>query len=228
MKQTNISKGLVAAAAAGLLAAGGWTVWKQSAMKVSVTVTADPNGTNTQTQPSVNDSPVTTVPSVESPPSTAPVPQTSVDIYKIEPTDKGLKTVPSSIPIKEPTKSAEENLRDAFNESLNQKSNKSNGKVGAVSAVPKGTKLLSLKSKKDGVHINLSKEFTTGGGSSSMQARLNQVVMQATAFDKNANVWISVEGQPLKTLGGEGLEVEQPLTRDTLQDRFQSIQNGNN
>jgi spore germination protein GerM len=57
---------------------------------------------------------------------------------------------------------------------------------------------------------------------------LNQVVMQATAFDKNANVWISVEGQPLKELGGEGLEVGQPLTRDTLQDRFQSIQNGNN
>jgi spore germination protein GerM len=227
MKQTNISKGLVAAAAAGLLAAGGWTLWKQSAMKVSVTVTADPNGTNPQTQPSVNDAPVPTVPSVESPTSTAPVPQTSVDIYKVEPTDKGLKTVPSSIPIKEPTKSAEENLRDAFKESLNQ-TNKSNGKVGAVSAVPKGTKLLSLKSKKDGVHINLSKEFTTGGGSSSMQARLNQVVMQATAFDKNANVWISVEGQSLKTLGGEGLEVEQPLTRDTLQDRFQSIQNGNN
>jgi spore germination protein GerM len=228
MKQTNISKGLVAAAAAGLLAAGGWTLWKQNPMKVSVTVTADPNGTNTQPQPSVNDAPVPTVPSVESPPSTAPVPQTSVDIYKIEPTDKGLKTIPSSIPIKEPTKSAEENLREAFKESLNQKSNKSNGKAGAVSAVPKGTKLLSLKTKKDGIHINLSKEFTTGGGSTSMQARLNQVVMQATAFDKNANVWISVEGQPLKELGGEGVEVEQPLTRDTLQDRFQSIQNSNN
>jgi hypothetical protein len=226
MKQTNISKGLVAAAAAGLLAAAGWTFWKQSSMKVSVTVTADPNGTNTQpvTQPSVNDAPVPTVPSVEAPPSTSSVPPSNVDIYKVEPTDKGLKTVPSSIPIKEPTKSAEENLRDAFNESLNQKSNKTNGKVGAVSAVPKGTKLLSLKSKKDGIHINLSKEFTTGGGSSSMQARLNQVVMQATAFDKNANVWISVEGKPLRTLGGEGLEVAQPLTRDTLQDQFQSIQ----
>jgi Sporulation and spore germination len=230
MKQTNISKGVVAAAAAGLLAAGGWTVWKQSAVKVSVET--DPNnGTSIKFQPaspSASDTASPIAPSVQISPSSAPVPQTSVDIYKMEPTDKGLKAVPSSIPVKEPTKSAEDNLRDAFKEMLNQKSNKPSGKAGAVSAIPKGTRLLSLKSKQDGVHLDLSKEFTSGGGSSSMQARLAQVVMQATSFDKNANVWISVEGQPLKELGGEGLEVQQPLTRDSVQDMFQSIQTGNN
>jgi spore germination protein GerM len=228
MKQINISKGVMAAAATGLMAAAGWSYWKQSAMKLSVE--SDPNaGTSIKIQPADSNKPgVASIPA-----STAPslqpsqVPQTSVNVYGVEPTDKGVKAVATNIPVKEPTKSAEENLREAFGELLN---NKAMGKKGAkvVSTIPKGTKLLSLKTEADGVHIDLSKDFTTGGGSTSMQARLAQVLFTATSFDTNANVWLSIEGQKLEVLGGEGVEVPYPLTRQNFQDAFQSVQSGNN
>jgi spore germination protein GerM len=228
MKQINISKGVMAAAATGLMAAAGWSYWKQSAMKLSVE--SDPNaGTSIKIQPADSNKPgAASIPS-----STAPslqpsqVPQTSVNIYGVEPTDKGVKAVGTNIPVKETTKSAEENLREAFGELLN---NKAMGKKGAkvVSTIPKGTKLLSLKTEADGVHIDLSKDFTTGGGSTSMQARLAQVLFTATSFDTNANVWLSIEGQKLEVLGGEGIEVPYPLTRQNFQDAFQSVQSGNN
>jgi spore germination protein GerM len=228
MKQINISKGVMAAAATGLMAAAGWSYWKQSAMKLSVE--SDPNaGTSIKiqpadsTKPGAGSIPSSTAPSLQ--PSQAP--QTSVNVYGVEPTDKGVKAVATNIPVKEPTKSAEENLREAFGELLN---NKAMGKKGAkvVSTIPKGTKLLSLKTESDGIHIDLSKDFTTGGGSTSMQARLAQVLFTATSFDTNANVWLSIEGQKLEVLGGEGIEVPYPLTRQNFQDAFQSVQSGNN
>ncbi|NJQ97721.1 MAG: spore germination protein, partial [Hydrococcus sp. CSU_1_8] len=42
-------------------------------------------------------------------------------------------------------------------------------------AIPEGTKLLGVTTEKDGVRVNLSKEFTTGGGTASMTGRLGQI-----------------------------------------------------
>jgi spore germination protein GerM len=74
--------------------------------------------------------------------------------------------------------------------------------------------------REDGVHINLSKEFTMGGGTASMTARVAQVLYTATSLNPNAQVWLSIEGEPLKTLGGEGLLIEQPLTRKSFEQEF--------
>ncbi|MDJ1171352.1 GerMN domain-containing protein [Roseofilum sp. BLCC_M154] len=88
------------------------------------------------------------------------------------------------------------------------------------STIPLGTTLLSLEEKSDGIHLNLSQEFTTGGGSASMTGRLGQILYTATSLDPDAPVWLSVEGEPLEYLGGEGLEIPQPMTRDLYDQEF--------
>jgi spore germination protein GerM len=237
MKQTNISKGVVAAAAAGLLAAGGWTVWKQSAVKVSVET--DPNaGTSIKFQPtspqpsassvasSSDDSGDQTTSSTQAAvPSTAAIPQVpqkDIDVYNnVELTDRGVKVLPTNIPIKEASKSKEGNLQTAFDEMLN---NKATGKTKTGSNIPKGTKLLSLRTEADDVYIDLSKEFSGNASTTNSHVRLAQVFLTATRFNRNANVWISVEGQKLEELGG--LEVPSPLTRQQFKKAFPMVDLG--
>ena len=86
--------------------------------------------------------------------------------------------------------------------------------------IPQGTQLLGLKVENNDVHINLSENFTTGGGSSSMMGRVGQVVYTATSLNPQANVYIEVNGKLLEVLGGEGVELQQPLTRASFQKNY--------
>ena len=92
-----------------------------------------------------------------------------------------------------------------------------------ITAIPPNTKLLSLDQTPEGIKIDLSQEFTEGGGSSAMIARLGQVIYTATSTDPSQPVWLEVQGEPLTVLGGEGLMVEQPITRSQFEADFMAL-----
>ncbi len=91
-----------------------------------------------------------------------------------------------------------------------------------VSAIPPETKLLSVKVEGDDIFLNFSQEFASGGGSTSMLGRITQVLYTVTSHNESARVWIALEGEALETLGGEGLILDQPLSRESFEPSFQN------
>lgn len=192
-----IPQAVVAGIAAGVLAAGGGAAWWAWHSNRSST---PPVPTTAQLQPTTQ--PVQ--PSVEK----------TVQIYWLKTTGNHIEPVASPITIKGANKPSEL-LENAFNSLLAGPND-----PAFVSTIPKGTKLRSVKILDDGVHVDLSQEFTSGGGSTSMSGRLAQVLYTASSLNPDAKIWINVEGQKLSTLGGEGLEVDQPLTRKNFEENF--------
>ncbi len=91
------------------------------------------------------------------------------------------------------------------------------------SAIPAGTRLLSLRTAPEGIYVDLSREFSQGGGSDSMIYRVAQILYTVTSLDPTAKVYLSIEGQVLDEnhpLGGEGLSLRQPLTRQQFTQDF--------
>jgi spore germination protein GerM len=92
-------------------------------------------------------------------------------------------------------------------------------------AIPEGTRLLSLKVTEQGVYVDLSREFGQGGGSTSMTHRMAQAIYTATSLNPQAKVYLSVDGQAVDEehpLGGEGLILSQPTTRQKFTEDFPS------
>jgi spore germination protein GerM len=109
-------------------------------------------------------------------------------------------------------------LKDAFTQLLAQPQDSR-----LNTAIPEGTRLLSLKVTEQGVYVDLSREFAQGGGSTSMTHRIAQVIYTATSLNPAAKVYLSVEGQAIDEehpLGGEGLILSQPTTRQKFTEDF--------
>ena len=126
---------------------------------------------------------------------------------------KDIKLVSQKVAVKEGT-SKELALKQAIDNLLTNPQTTS-----LTTTIPAGTKLLSLQIKNNEIHVNLSSEFTTGGGSTSMIYRVAQVIYTASSINTKAKVYIYVEGQLLDEdypLGGEGLVFNEPLTRQQL------------
>ncbi|MGL5077086.1 MAG: GerMN domain-containing protein [Waterburya sp.] len=114
--------------------------------------------------------------------------------------------------------SSEQALKDAFTQLLARPNN-----FDLVTTIPRQTRLLNLHTTENGIYVNLSQEFTQGGGSSSMIYRVAQVLYTATSIDPQVPVFISIAGQPLNQnypLGGEGLLLDYPLTRQQFAQEF--------
>lgn len=84
---------------------------------------------------------------------------------------------------------------------------------GLGSEVPEGTQLLDLTIDGGIARVDLTSEFESGGGSASMQTRLAQVVYTITQFPTVKGVLFSLDGEPVDVIGGEGIVVDEPVTR---------------
>jgi spore germination protein GerM len=82
-----------------------------------------------------------------------------------------------------------------------------------ATSIPAGTRLLDLGIEDGVATVDLSREFGSGGGSASMQARVAQVVYTLTELDTVDAVTFWMEGEPVGSLGGEGLILDGPTTR---------------
>ncbi|MBW4693549.1 MAG: GerMN domain-containing protein [Lyngbya sp. HA4199-MV5] len=207
--------GITAGLSALVLATGSavaWWGWQAAHKTATPTAIEQTQGSPEQQKAS----PIAPAPTTTQPPSnTAPVSQAKpLQIYWLQTSGSAIALRSSPATIKTDG-SQNVVLTAAIDELL------AGPKTAAVTTtIPPETKLRSLAVKNDGIHIDLSKDFTQGGGSTSMTGRLGQVLYTATSLNPGAKVWLSVEGKPLETLGGEGLMLDQPLTRESFKRDF--------
>lgn len=94
---------------------------------------------------------------------------------------------------------------------------------GAVSNIPEGTTFLGLTIDDGIATVDLSKEYSSGGGSLSMFTRLAEVVFTLTQFPTVEGVSFKLDGEPIDVLGGEGIIIDHPLTRADFEDLSPAI-----
>ncbi|MBW4424440.1 MAG: GerMN domain-containing protein [Nostoc desertorum CM1-VF14] len=191
-----ISSGAIAAVSAVVVAVGGGVAWFTS------------QSNNTPTPPNLSGR-------IEQPSQSTrqPANEQTPNVYWLRSTDKNVALVPQ--PVRVASIRPNQPLEAAFQSLLAGPTEGTDS-----TTIPKGTKLLGLKTENDEVHVNLSEDFTSGGGSTSMMGRVGQVVYTATTLNPKAKVYIDVNGKPLDVLGGEGVELQQPLTRESFQKNY--------
>jgi spore germination protein GerM len=90
-------------------------------------------------------------------------------------------------------------------------------KRGLDSLIPTGTRLLSATVRGSTAYLSFSEEFQFNTyGVEGYAAQLRQVVWTATEFSNIQNVQILINGRHLDYLGGDGIWIGTPLSRDTL------------
>jgi spore germination protein GerM len=192
-----ISSGVIAAVSAVVVAVGGGVAWFTSQSSNSPTPSNASGRIEQSAQPSTRQ----------------PGNEQTPNVYWLRPKDKSVALVPQ--PVKVASIRANQPLEAAFQSLLAGPTEGTDS-----TTIPKGTKLLGLKAENNEVHVNLSEDFTRGGGSTSMMGRVGQVVYTATTLNPKAKVYIDVNGKPLDVLGGEGVELQQPLTRESFQQNY--------
>lgn len=91
---------------------------------------------------------------------------------------------------------------------------------GLSTEIPRGTRLRGLTVKEGVAFVDLTEAIASGGGSTSMQARLWQIVYTATQLAAAQQVRLLIEGQDRPALGGEGVMIDKPIGRPPAFPRF--------
>ena len=94
---------------------------------------------------------------------------------------------------------------------------------GLASAIPAGTTLLDISLADAVATVDLSGTFDDGGGSASMLGRVAQVVATLTRFPTIDRVAFRLDGEPVETIGGEGVAVNPPLGRRDIEDETPQV-----
>ena len=89
--------------------------------------------------------------------------------------------------------------------------------AGDYSEVPQGTRLLGVSITGNTANVNLSNQVQSLQGAPAIPLFLGQVVNTATQFQGVERVSLQVEGRPVRTLGGEGVAVPEPLDKAAVQ-----------
>lgn len=95
--------------------------------------------------------------------------------------------------------------------------------AGMVSSIPAGTTFLGLDIADGIATVDLSQEYSSGGGSLSMFMRLAEVVFTLTQFPSVQGVNFKLDGEPIDVLGGEGIIIDHPMTRADYEDMSPAI-----
>jgi hypothetical protein len=91
------------------------------------------------------------------------------------------------------------------------------------SQIPRGTRFLGLDIEGGTATVDLTSEFESGGGSASMFGRLAQVVYTLTEFDSVRRVRFALDGEAVDVFSGEGIVLEQPVTRKDYEELLPPI-----
>ncbi len=88
---------------------------------------------------------------------------------------------------------------------------------GALTMIPDGTKLLSVRLHDKTALVSFSDEFQQNtSGLEGLAGQLKEVVWTATQFGSVDSVQILINGQTVDSLGDGGISLSAPLTRSTV------------
>ena len=84
---------------------------------------------------------------------------------------------------------------------------------GIMTEVPVGTRLIKVEESEDEILIDVSSQYVTGGGSATVQLRYLQLYKTLNNLEPDKKIYLQIDGKNIKAIGGEGLEITQPLSK---------------
>jgi len=212
-RPSSVRLAAVVTAMAGLLAACSASVGVAGAVPTPpatpVGSVAPGDGASTEpTAPSASPGTSPAAPPATAAPTASPVATTTLRVYLFQPDPAGgdahlvpvLRTVPATRAVA--TAAVQELLAGPTSDER-----------GLLTMIPAGSQLLGITIDGSVATVDLSGAFESGGGSASMFGRLAQLVYTATQFPTVDAVRLRLDGQPVDSIGGEGVIVGAGLNR---------------